>query len=325
MALHIACEQGHKEIVDYLLTVTDRDIAERADRSPLHCIADIVQIGSYANTEYEKYELAESLLDCGYNVNLKMKVRDSQMYPDRRETALFFAVYHDDEDLVDTLLEYGADPNIDAIPAVYMAIIRGSMELVEVLLQAGAELKFRLGPKKYEFPASIALALANHKMLTMILKWSDHEDNKRCFSCCDDKDCSESRYTDKNYKLMLLPDYNDDHSRNDIEGLNTKFCQYMTSPKQRRTLGYTIRLILEFTSGQPRLCNRLISALKTTDDWTEIEFMLKNPRKLQEIARFQVRKQEVSRSKLVSRHKVELMQTYFGTHGCVKSVFLSCF
>ena len=119
-------------------------------------------------------------------------------------------------------------------------------------------------------------------MLTMMLKYDVSPDG--CFGC----NCQE-QYDDKNYKIVIQTDFSDDATRASVEGLDTKFCEYITSPSKRNISGYIVRLLIEFTSKTPKLCKRLKSALKHTKEWSEIKYITENPRTLQHICREKIR------------------------------------
>ena len=76
--IHLACEQDHYEVVEYLIKHTSQWEIEKCDRSPLHCCAD-----------RDRYYTAELLLENGYNVNSEMSDRESKMFRDHRTTGSF--------------------------------------------------------------------------------------------------------------------------------------------------------------------------------------------------------------------------------------------
>ena len=101
---------------------------------------------------------AELAIEKGFDVNFKMSFEHSKMFRDRRETALFFAVYNNDECLVELFLEHGADPNIDIVKPINIAVTLSNLYMCQMLLEHGAKLDYH-GPIESRFPACIALYL----------------------------------------------------------------------------------------------------------------------------------------------------------------------
>ena len=156
-------------------------------------------LGAYLGA-WDRAECTSLVLEAGYDVNREMSTACQKLYRDQRSTALFFAIFNDDEDITNLLLDHGADPNIDKINPIYMAILRGNTDLVHLLLENGARLDMMLGPSDSLFPAALAFASTNVKMMGLILKWNI--DPSGCFTCA----CTE-KATDHQYKLLLVPDY----------------------------------------------------------------------------------------------------------------------
>ena len=180
-----------------------------------------------------------------------------------------------------------------------------STDMVHMLMKAGAQINKQLGPVESKFPAVIAFGSVNVKMLAMVLKWN--VDPTGCFGC----NCTETA-SNHQYKLIMDPSYDDQAEQTAIAGVGTKFCEYITSPNRRQSLGYCLRLLLEYCPGTPKLCNRLKTAVEGEKEFAEIQFMLSRPRKLQEIARFAIRKNLVGDdlTKMVPIKDIELIESY---------------
>ncbi len=134
---------------------------------------------SYISLEVNKRILLRALASC----NLK-QVKDilkkgcdvNVVYPDifRSDTALVFAaqVLARDPEFVETLLQYGADPNLstkEAMTALFAAAGHGNIEIAKMLIEKGAEIN--AGNLSRGFTALyIAVENSHHDMVTFLIE-----------------------------------------------------------------------------------------------------------------------------------------------------------
>jgi len=124
--LHLAAANGHKEIVEFLLTTkADVNARDNAGSTPLH---------QAAAAEGQHSDIVELLLKHGADVD----AADRQWL-----TPLHYATLTDNQGAVRSLLNYGANPNakdnkVGDTPLI-LAAGKGYKEVVEVLLAHGAD------------------------------------------------------------------------------------------------------------------------------------------------------------------------------------------
>ena len=109
-----------------LLPLTSKVMVSSSGISPLHLAA-----------ERNQDDILEMLIQGGYDVNSQLSEERSQTYEDRRRTALYFSVQNDNLEAAEMLLEAGADPNLDYFNPILIAVRKGNMELVAMLLRYG--------------------------------------------------------------------------------------------------------------------------------------------------------------------------------------------
>ena len=125
--LHIASEEGHKEIVEVLLKHSaDPNIKNRWDNTPL-------LMASFKGHK----DIVELLLKHGADPNVKDQWG---------ETSLYTASEKGYKDMVELLLKHNADPNIkndSGETPLHRASEKGHKDIVELLLEHGADLNVK--------------------------------------------------------------------------------------------------------------------------------------------------------------------------------------
>ena len=153
-----------------LLPVTSRTRVRRSGISPLHLAA-----------ERNNDEVLEVLLDARFDVNAPLAPERARLYEDRRSSVLYFAVVNNNAYATELLLLAGADPNRDLISPLLVAIRHGSLRIMQLLLDHGANDDAYIATHPTSFPATIMFAM---KYLTLLKFLMDLGCNgEPCFSC----------------------------------------------------------------------------------------------------------------------------------------------
>lgn len=82
---------------------------------------------------------AKALIEAGADVNSLSTTRGD------RATALSYAVHNADLELTQFLLTCGANPNLSDYPVLYSAVFSGQLDLIELLVDSGANIDSRIG------------------------------------------------------------------------------------------------------------------------------------------------------------------------------------
>ena len=160
--LYIAAREGHKEVVEVLLSQgVDVNNATNHGWMPLHIAA----------REGHK-EVVKVLLSHGADVN-------KANYIDR--TALHIAAWGGHKDVVEVLLTHGADINKasnNGRTPLHLAAMDDHKEVVEVLLTHGADVNKAAnnGRTPLHFACSIGASFEVVKLL--LISWLSHEENR---------------------------------------------------------------------------------------------------------------------------------------------------
>lgn len=161
-----------------LIPVTNRANIQHSGISPLHLSAE--------NSEDEVLEL---LIQAGFDVNVLLSPVRSSMYQDRRTTPLYFAVSNGNTEAAAMLLKAGANPNLDYFRAILVALRQGSRQMVQLLVDNGADVNAHIPNKLTTFPATVALCMYYLPLLKLLM--DNGCDALSCFQC----KCSRESYS----------------------------------------------------------------------------------------------------------------------------------
>ncbi|KAJ0464488.1 putative tetratricopeptide-like helical domain superfamily, ankyrin repeat-containing [Helianthus annuus] len=145
-----AARQGHISTAKYLIEHgADPSLSSELGATALHHVAGIGHI-----------ELMELLISHDVDVNSQSE----------SGTPLIWAAGHGQQDALKLLLKHKADPNIetdDGITPLLSAVAAGSLQCLELLIQAGAKVNIIAGGAT---PLHIAADIGNSELITCLLK-----------------------------------------------------------------------------------------------------------------------------------------------------------
>lgn len=189
--LALAMVSRHKDIVEKLLRVKtiDLNLQNTSNEGPLilamHLVDEevfgmLLDSGADPNIKDERGNTALMLGTVrgpGYVRKLIAKGVDLNARNRRQESALFFATYVENEEIVRLLLEAGADPNLtstDGTTSLLTACYQGSTNIVQILIDHKADIKAS-NPQRY---SSIHIAAWNgfYQIVKILLKAGMHHD-----------------------------------------------------------------------------------------------------------------------------------------------------
>lgn len=153
-----------------LIPVTSKARVLRTGISPLHLAA-----------ERNRDNVLETLIEAGFDVNAQLSEEQSQLYEDRRSTALYFAVINNNINAVQMLLAAGADPNLDVFKPLMVAARLGCIQTVTLLVEHGADINATIPTHPTTFPAVYMFSMKYLPMLKYLLDHGGHA--LSCFDC----------------------------------------------------------------------------------------------------------------------------------------------
>lgn len=153
-----------------LIPVTSRVRLQSCGISPLHIAA-----------EKNRDEIMEQLIESGFDVNSELSDQFSKMYMDRRTTALYFSVFNGNLNIVEMLLQAGANPNLDTFNPLLIAVRLGWLDLAELLVRYGANVNAKISTQPSSFPSAILLSMDSPAILKLML--DNGCDARLCFDC----------------------------------------------------------------------------------------------------------------------------------------------
>ncbi|KAF1377100.1 hypothetical protein PFLUV_G00218420 [Perca fluviatilis] len=268
LPLHIAAQTGNDTIVSMLVPVTSKAAVRWSGISPLHLAA-----------ERNRDEVLEDLIAAGFDVNAQLSEERSKLYEDRRSSVLYFSVSNNNVDAVRSLLAAGADPNRDMFRPLMVAARMGSMEMVELLVEHGADINAPVPTHPTTFPAVYMFSMKFLPMFKFLLDHGGHAQS--CFSCV--------------YGACTHPPIRTKHSDWDLgysDGVpqqtgGVQFCEMISAPSICRWAGPIIDVLLDYV-GHVTLCSRLLEHLDSFSDWSGIKDKAAPPRPLLQLCRVQV-------------------------------------
>lgn len=122
------------------------------------------------------------LIEKGFDVNALLGDHIFNNYGDMRKTALYFAVCNGDITCAEMLLEARANPDLDPLFCLLVAVRAGHYELVRLLLAHGANVNcFFTTITDTVFPTALQYCLHDQIMMHLLLNNGYHVES--CFQC----------------------------------------------------------------------------------------------------------------------------------------------
>ncbi|XP_051954645.1 ankyrin repeat and SOCS box protein 2 [Xyrauchen texanus] len=281
LPIHIAAKNGHDSIVVMLIPQTNREKVRRSGISPIHLAS-----------ERNRDDVLETLIEAGFDVNATLSDDWSKMYEDRRSTALYSAVVNRNTEAATMLLEAGADPNLDIFNPLLMAVRKGSMEIVTLLVKHGANINALLPTHPTSFPAVLVFCVRHLAMMKYLM--DNGCDALSCFSC---------QYGSNPHPPLKLRG----NGRESMYYLNdepsdycVQFCEIISDPSVSDWVGPIIDMLLDYV-GNVKLCSRIREHLDNNNDWAHIKEKSFLPCTLMHLCRLKIRQRmELQRLRLVN-------------------------
>ncbi|XP_041583668.1 ankyrin repeat and SOCS box protein 15 isoform X5 [Vulpes lagopus] len=171
LPIHRAAYEGHYLALKYLIPVTSKNAIQKSGLTPIHSAAD-----------GQNVQCLELLIENGFDVNTLLADHISESYDDERKTALYFAVSNNDIQCTEVLLAAGADPNLDPLNCLLVAVRANNHEIVRLLLSHGANVNcYFMHVNDTRFPSAIQYALNDEVMLRLLL--NNGYRVEMCFDC----------------------------------------------------------------------------------------------------------------------------------------------
>ncbi|CAM9353814.1 unnamed protein product [Bubo scandiacus] len=260
LPIHRAAYRGHFLALKNLVPVTNFDAIKESGISPVHSAA----AGAHP-------QCLEFLLKSGFDANFMLDQRVRKGYDDHRKSALYFAVSNGDICSTQLLLNAGALPNQDPINCLQIALRMGNYELMNLLLQHGANVNYFCRVNTTHFPSALQYALKDEVMLRMLMNYG--YDVHRCFDC-PQGNSSHSQYVTDGWTSTVIKD--------------TMFCEVITLSWLKHLSGKVVRVMLDYVDHVP-ICWKLEAVLKEQELWPDINLILTNPRSLKHLCRLKIR------------------------------------
>ncbi|XP_024076186.2 ankyrin repeat and SOCS box protein 14 [Terrapene carolina triunguis] len=261
LPIHRAAYRGHFLALKQLASVTDYAAIKESGISPVHSAA----AGAHP-------QCLEFLLKSGFDANFMLHERVRKGYDDQRKSALYFAVSNGDICSTQLLLDAGALPNQDPIKCLQLALRMGNYELINLLLQHGANVNYFCRVNTTHFPSALQYSLKDEIMLRMLLNYG--YDVYRCFDC-HHGDNIRSPYAFEGWTTSVIKD--------------NMFCDVITLSWLKHVAGKVVRVMLDYVD-HVSICCKLKAVLKEQTLWPEINSILTNPRSLKHLCRLEIRK-----------------------------------
>ncbi|XP_028728807.1 ankyrin repeat and SOCS box protein 15 [Peromyscus leucopus] len=269
LPIHRAAYEGHYLALKYLIPVTSKHAIRKSGLTPIHSAAD----GQNA-------QCLELLIDNGFDVNALLADHISQSYDDERKTALYFAVSNNDIHCTEVLLAAGADPNLDPLNCLLVAVRANRHELVRLLLSYGANVNCYLYVNDTRFPSAIQYALNDEVMLRLLL--NNGYQVELCFDCMHG-DIFGNSFVWSEIEEEGLPGWTSCIIK------DIPFCEFITVPWMKHLVGSTVRILTDYMDYVP-LCSKLKSVLELQREWPEIRQIIENPCSLRHLCRLKIRR-----------------------------------
>ncbi|XP_062406743.1 ankyrin repeat and SOCS box protein 2-like [Sardina pilchardus] len=249
--LHVASKNGHVGVVLLLLPHTSKDVVRRSGISPLHLAA-----------ERNRDVVLEILIEAGFDVNTQLSMDYSNMYEDRRTTALYFTVRCSNVEATSMLLEAGADPNLDIFNPLLVAIRKGYMEMASLLMEYGANVNACMPTHPTTFPGALLFCMKQTRIFKLLL--DNGCDANACFNCV----YGNGPHPPVKVRHPCLHMYGTEDANTTTA--QQQFCEVMAGPSHSPWAGPIIDLLLDYV-GHVKLCSRLTELLDSNKDWQSIK------------------------------------------------------
>ncbi|XP_011943298.1 PREDICTED: ankyrin repeat and SOCS box protein 15 isoform X1 [Cercocebus atys] len=270
LPIHRAAYEGHYLALKYLIPATSKNAIRKSGLTPIHSAAD----GQSA-------QCLELLIENGFDVNTLLADHISQSYDDERKTALYFAVSNNDVRCTEVLLAAGADPNLDPLNCLLVAVRANNYEIVRLLLSHGANVNcYFMHVNDTRFPSVIQYALNDEVMLRLLL--NNGYQVEMCFDCMHG-DIFGNSFVWSEIEEEVLPGWTSCVIK------DNPFCEFITVPWMKHLVGRVTRILIDYMDYVP-LCAKLKSALEVQREWPEIRQILENPCSLKHLCRLKIRR-----------------------------------
>ncbi|XP_057716130.1 ankyrin repeat and SOCS box protein 2-like isoform X5 [Corythoichthys intestinalis] len=271
LPLHVAAQHGHLEVVCLLIPVTSRTRLRQSPVSPLHLAA-----------EHNRHRVAAALLKAGADIDATLAPARSARYADGRTTALCLAVANGCTETAEVLLNAGAATHLDPVSPLLLAVHRGSIATVSMLLQRGVDVNARIPSWVTTFPAVVALCMDNLPLLKCLL--DNGCDALSCFSC----PYGRGPHPEQSHLRTTgtVSSFNSSGLAHEV----TQFCQWISTSLMSKWAGPIIDLLLEHVA-HVQLCSKLTQLLESRHEWVTVKKKTLSPRPLRHLCRVSVRSQ----------------------------------
>nr|XP_026244490.1 ankyrin repeat and SOCS box protein 15 isoform X2 [Urocitellus parryii] len=270
LPIHRAAYEGHYLALKYLIPITSKNAIRKSGLTPIHSAAD-----------GQNTQCLELLIENGFDVNALLADHISQNYDDDRKTALYFAVSNNDIHCTEVLLAAGADPNLDPLNCLLVAVRANNHEIVRLLLSHGANVNcYFMHVNDTRFPSAIQYALNDEVMMRLLL--NNGYQVEMCFDCMHG-DIFGNSFVWSEIEEEVLPGWTSCVIK------DNPFCEFITVPWMKHLVGSIIRILIDYMDYVP-LCAKLKSALEVQREWPEIRQILENPCSLKHLCRLKIRR-----------------------------------
>ncbi|MCJ8743109.1 hypothetical protein PDJAM_G00089970 [Pangasius djambal] len=263
LPIHRAAYEGHYLALKTLIPVTTKRAIHQSGMSPVHSAAD----GGHASC-------LNLLIGKGFDVNSLLGDHISSNYGDMRKTPLYFAVCNGDVTCAEMLLEAGANPDLDPLFCLLVAVRASHYELVRLLLAYGANVNcFFTAICDTVFPTALQYCLHDEIMMRLLLNNGYHVES--CFQCEHNFCIFTQSYTTADDTCSYFN--------------KVTFCDFISVSWLKHLVGRLVRILLDYVIHVP-ICPKLQKILEMQNEWPEICDILRNPRCLQHLCRLAIRK-----------------------------------
>ncbi|XP_046877796.1 ankyrin repeat and SOCS box protein 2-like isoform X2 [Hypomesus transpacificus] len=267
LPIHIATRRGRPSIVQMLICATAMTKVKECGISPLHIAA-----------EYNQDDMLEMLIEADFDVNFQLSVDQSKMYQDRRTTALYFSVYNCNVEAATMLLEAGANPNLDTVNPLFVAVRQGPIELFHLLVEHGANVNAHNPTQPSTFPFVLVFCMKYLSILKYLLT-----------SGCDAVSCFDCMYGSRPHPpVQVTQSVYDSHSTNGSPKRYFQFCDAISEPSVHPWTKEVLSILLDYV-GHVQLCSRLQEHLDSCGDWSDVKDKTMSPRPLMHLSRMMIR------------------------------------